>query len=58
VIRLVLGRARKVLPAAGHAREVTERLTAQLLRREFPAGLEAEMERTFAAVRSIYDRRL
>ena len=45
VVRLVVGRARKWLPATEHARQVTESLTAQILRREFPDGLEAELMR-------------
>jgi len=56
VVRLVVGRARKWLPATEHARQVTERLTCQILRREFPQGLEAELARTCSEVRRIYDR--
>jgi glutamine synthetase adenylyltransferase len=56
VARLVVGRARKWLPATEHAREVTERLCAQILQRDFPNGLEAELLQTEAKVRGIYDR--
>ena len=56
VVRLAVGRARKWLPATEHARQVTEALTAQILRREFPDGLEAELMRSCSTVRTIYDR--
>ena len=56
VVRLVVGKARKSLPAAEHGRCAAERLTARLLRREFVGGLEAELARTMAEVRSIYER--
>jgi hypothetical protein len=56
VARLVVGRAGKWLPATEHGRRVTERLTGQILEREFPDGLESELDRTFAKVRAIYRR--
>jgi glutamate-ammonia-ligase adenylyltransferase len=56
VVRLVTGRNSRWLPAAEHARSATETLTAQILHREFPDGLEQELLRTFGEVRSIYDR--
>ena len=56
VVRLVVGRARKWLPATEHARHVTETLTSQILRREFPEGLEAELGHVCSAVREIYER--
>jgi glutamate-ammonia-ligase adenylyltransferase len=56
VVRLVVGRARKWLPATEHAQQVTERLTSEILRREFPEGLEAELVRTCVTVREIYQR--
>jgi glutamate-ammonia-ligase adenylyltransferase len=56
VVRLVTGRNSRWLPAAEHARAATETLTAQVLHREFPDGLEQELLRTFGEVRSIYDR--
>ena len=56
VTRLVVGRAGKWLPATEHGRKVAEKLTGQILEREFPDGLESELERTFAKVRSIYER--
>ena len=56
VTRLVAGRAGKWLPATEHGRQVTEKLTGQILRREFSDGLENELVRTFAQVRVIYER--
>lgn len=56
IVRLVVGRANKWLPATGHARQITERLTAQILGREFSLGLEAELDETCRNVRKIYDR--
>ena len=54
VARLVVGRAGKWLPATEHGRKVTERLTGQILERDFPDGLESELDRTFGTVRRIY----
>ena len=56
VARLVVGRAGKWLPATEHGRRVTERLTGQILERQFPDGLESELDRTFGKVRAIYQR--
>lgn len=56
VLRLVTGRNGRWVPAAEHARGAVEKLTSQILRREFSEGLEHELLRTFAEVRSIYDR--
>ncbi len=56
VARLVVGRVVKWLPATEHGRQVTERLTSQILGREFPQGLESELERTSGRVRRIYER--
>jgi len=56
VVRLVVGRPRKWLPATEHARQVTERLTAQILGQTFRDGLEAELVETLRHVREIYDR--
>jgi glutamate-ammonia-ligase adenylyltransferase len=56
VIRLVIGRARKSLPTAEHARQTTEQLVAKFLRLTFKHGLAQELERTFAQVRGVYDR--
>ena len=56
VLRLVTGRNGRWLPSAEHARHAVETLTSQILHREFPDGLEQELLRTFAEVRSIYDR--
>jgi len=56
VVRLVLGRNARWLPSAAHARESCEKLTAEILRQEFPNGLEQKLLETFAKVREIYDR--
>ena len=56
VLRLVTGRNGRWLPSAEHARGAVEKLASQILRREFQEGLEQELLRTFAEVRSIYDR--
>jgi glutamate-ammonia-ligase adenylyltransferase len=56
VLRLVTGRNGRWLPSAEHPRHAVEKLAAQILRREFPAGLEQELLHTFAEVRNIYDR--
>ncbi|MCU1271017.1 MAG: (Glutamate--ammonia-ligase) adenylyltransferase [Acidobacteriaceae bacterium] len=56
ILRLVTGRNGRWLPSAEHPRHSVETLTSQILRREFPEGLEQELLRTFAEVRSIYDR--
>jgi glutamine synthetase adenylyltransferase len=54
--RLAEGRAGKWLPATEHGRQMTEKLTAQVLGRDFSNGLENELARTSAIVRAIYDR--
>lgn len=54
--RLAEGRVGKWLPATEHGRKVTEKLTAQVLGRDFPDGLENELARTSAIVRTIYDQ--
>lgn len=56
VVRLVVGRARKWLPATEHAREVTEKLTWRILGRDFSRGLEVELGESATNVRAIYDR--
>jgi glutamate-ammonia-ligase adenylyltransferase len=55
VSRLAVGRAIKWLPATEHGRQVTEKLTGQILQREFPDGLERELEKTCRDVRQIYE---
>jgi glutamate-ammonia-ligase adenylyltransferase len=54
--RLVIGRNMRWLPAADHPRQAIEKLTSQILRREFDDGLEQELLATFKNVREIYDR--
>jgi glutamate-ammonia-ligase adenylyltransferase len=56
VSRLVVGRVGKWLPATEHGRHVTEKLTGQILRQEFPDGVESELTRKFAQVRAIYEQ--
>jgi [glutamine synthetase] adenylyltransferase / [glutamine synthetase]-adenylyl-L-tyrosine phosphorylase len=56
IVRLAIGRAHKWLPATEHAQQVTQRLSAQILRREFSQGLEAELYQTSKRVRAIYGR--
>ncbi len=56
VVRLVLGRARKSLPATVHAREMTEVLVGRMLQREFARGLEAEIAPLLRGVRAVYER--
>ena len=56
VVRLVLGRARKSLPATAHAHEMTELLAGRMLQRDFPRGLEAELEALRRGVRAVYER--
>ena len=54
IVRIVVGRARRWLPATEHARQVTEKLVGEILGREFSGGLEAELARTCGTVRGIY----
>jgi glutamine synthetase adenylyltransferase len=56
IVRLVVGRAHKWLPATEHARQVAESLTAEILKRQFSDGLEAELLRTLREVREVYER--
>jgi glutamate-ammonia-ligase adenylyltransferase len=56
VVRLVVGRARKWLPATEHAKEITAQLTSRILRQEFRQGLETEILQTCSRVRGIYER--
>ena len=58
VVRLVVGRARKWFPATGQARQSVEKLSSGILRREFPRGLELELETTMQETRQIYERLL
>jgi len=56
VLRMVIGRNVRWLPSSEHARHAAENLTSQILRRNFPDGLEQELLGTFERVREIYDR--
>ncbi|HEX6805932.1 MAG TPA: hypothetical protein VF133_19820 [Terriglobales bacterium] len=56
VLRMVIGRNVRWLPSAEHARRAAEKLTSQILRRNFSDGLEQELLATFRRVRQIYDQ--
>ena len=56
VVRLVVGRARKWLPATEHARQVTEDLVSRILGRQSPDGLDSELARVCEEVRGTYDK--
>ena len=56
MLRLVLGRNSRWLPAAEHPRYSVEMLTSRTLRRNFPDGLEPELLRTFSLARETYER--
>ena len=56
VARLAVGRGLRWLPKTDHAGQITEAITAKILRRDFPNGLESELLQTLAAVRKIYER--
>jgi len=56
VLRLVVGRNTRWLPAAEQARHAIEKLTSQILHRDSPEGLEQDLLLSFAQVRDIYDR--
>ena len=56
ISRLVVGRPGKWLPPTEHGRHAAESLTSKILGREFPQGLEHELERTFEVVRAIYEK--
>jgi len=43
-------------PSAPHARHACEKLASDILRQDFPHGLEEELLATFSKVREIYDR--
>jgi [glutamine synthetase] adenylyltransferase / [glutamine synthetase]-adenylyl-L-tyrosine phosphorylase len=56
IARLVVGRANKWLPPTEHARQFTENLTSEILKRPFKEGLEVELIANFRGVRQVYDR--
>lgn len=56
VLRLVIGRNMRWLPSAEHPRKAIEKLTSEILHREFPDGPEQELLGTFAKVREVYNR--
>lgn len=58
VLRLVAGRPCKWLPASGHIKQAAEGLTSQILQRDFPDGLDAELEDSRHTVRQIYESAL
>ncbi len=58
VLRLVMGRASKWLPANEQSWQLAQALTSRILRRDFPSGIESELEETCRQVRSVYSRLL
>ncbi len=56
VLRLVTGRAIKGLPTTPQVWRTVEVMTSGILRRSFPEGLEAELQRTYQRVREIFSR--
>ena len=56
IVRLVVGRAHKWLPPTEHARQVTENLTGEVLKRQFADGLETELLHALREVRHVYER--
>ncbi len=56
VARLAVGRGVRWLPKTDHACQITGTITAQILRRDFHNGLEAELLQTLENVRKIYER--
>jgi len=58
VVRLVVGRPCKWLPATEYAQQAAEKLVSKILGRTFRDGLAAELDRTCREVREIYDRAL
>jgi [glutamine synthetase] adenylyltransferase / [glutamine synthetase]-adenylyl-L-tyrosine phosphorylase len=56
IARLTVGRGIRWLPRTNHARLITEKITAKILRREFADGLETELLQTLENVRKIYER--
>jgi glutamate-ammonia-ligase adenylyltransferase len=56
IVRLVVGRACKWLPATGHAANVTGNLVSRILRQQFSAGLENRLLGVFDQTREIFER--
>jgi glutamate-ammonia-ligase adenylyltransferase len=56
VLRLVIGKNARWLPSAAHSRQACEKLTSEILRQDFPNGLEEQLLSTFSKVREIYER--
>jgi glutamate-ammonia-ligase adenylyltransferase len=56
MVRLVVGRARKWVPATEHSRRVAAELTSGVLKRQFAGGLDEELNRTLQDVRAVFDR--
>jgi hypothetical protein len=56
ISRLVVGRSSGWLPTTEHGRQVTEKLAGKILSREFPSGMEEDLEQTFGTVRAIYKK--
>jgi glutamate-ammonia-ligase adenylyltransferase len=58
VIRLVVGKSRKTLPAAGPMRTACDVLCGRILKRNFPEGLDITVRFALVGVREIYRRLL
>ena len=58
VLRLVIGRANKLLPANALVWQRATEITSRILGREFPRGLEAELDDICSKVRQNYTRLL
>lgn len=56
VVRLLTGRSWRWLAPTEHGRQLTEKLTSEILRCNFKDGLAAELYRTCRKVREIYAR--
>jgi len=56
VIRLVKGRARPAPPGSEHGTEVVEKLVGRILHTDFPQGIERELDRVTAGVRTTFTR--
>jgi glutamate-ammonia-ligase adenylyltransferase len=56
VIRLVKGRARPAPPGSEHGMEVVEKLVGRILQKDFPAGIEHELDRVTTEVRATFNR--
>lgn len=56
VIRVVKGRARPAPPGSEHGSGVVEKIVGRILQRDFPQGLEQELDRVTTEVRATFNR--